>query len=108
MKNPIIISLVIILSGAILFSCSRSTEKKIAGTWKVEDVKFDAGSPIDPDQLESSKESAKAVRYELLEDKKAKVHVGMTLLEGTWIFKETEAGVYMVFTGSSDTVLLGR
>jgi hypothetical protein len=84
-------------------------EKKIAGTWKVEDVKFDTGiKPIDPAQLEASKESAKSVSYELLEDKTAKVHVGSTVLEGNWTYKEAEAGVYMAFTGSFDTVLLGR
>jgi hypothetical protein len=108
MKNRILITLVILLSGTILFSCSTSIEKKIAGTWKVEDVKFDANVPIDPAKLESSKESAKSVNYELLEDYSAKVHVGMTVLEGKWTYKEAEAGVYMVFTGSVDTVLLGR
>jgi hypothetical protein len=108
MKNSLSISLIILLSAALLFSCSKSIEKKIAGTWKVEDVKFDTGKPIDPAQLESSKESAKAVSYELLEDKTAKIHVGSTVLEGNWTYKEAEAGVYMAFTGSFDTVLLGR
>jgi hypothetical protein len=108
MKKHIIISLVIVLSGAILFSCSKSIEKKISGTWKVEDVKFDSSRPLDPAQLSSSKESAKSVSYELLEDKTAKIHVGSTILEGNWTYKEAEAGVYMAFTGSFDTVLLGR
>jgi hypothetical protein len=108
MKNRILISLVILISGTILFSCSKSIEKRIAGTWKVEDVKFDANVPIDPAKLEASRESAKSLSYELLEDYTAKVHAGMTVLEGTWAYKEAEAGVYMVFTGSVDTVLLGR
>jgi len=108
MKNSLSISLIVILSAAFLFSCSRSPEKKIAGTWKVEDVKFETIKEIPQAQLESSKESAKAVSYELLEDKTAKIHVGSTVLEGNWTYKEAEAGVYMAFTGSFDTVLLGR
>jgi hypothetical protein len=108
MKNRIIISLIIVFAGIVLFSCSKSVEKKIAGTWKVEDVRFNSAVPMDPAQMESSKESAKSVSYELLEDHTARVHAGMTILEGNWKYKEAEAGVYMVFTGSFDTVLLGR
>lgn len=108
MKNRVLLFLVILLSGIIFFSCSKSIEKKIAGIWKVEDVKFNSSVPIDPAQLESSKESAKLVSYELLEDYTAKVHAGSSVLEGNWKYKEAEAGVYMVFTGSFDTVLLGR
>ena len=108
MQNRIIIFFVIILSGVILFSCSKSIEKKLAGIWKVEDVKFNTSIPMNPDQLESSKESAKTVSYELMEDYTAKVHAGFSILEGNWIYKEAEAGVYMVFKGSFDTVLLGR
>lgn len=106
-KRPFFI-LIILISAALLFSCSKSIEKKIAGTWKVEDVKFTTKTPVDPAQLEASKESAKSVSYELLEDYTAKVHVGVTVLEGNWKYKEAEAGVYMAFTGSFDTVLLGR
>jgi len=108
MQNRIIIFFVIILSGAILVSCSKSIEKKLAGIWKVEDVNFNTSIPMNPDQLESSKESAKTVSYELMEDYTAKVHAGFSILEGNWIYKEAEAGVYMVFKGSFDTVLLGR
>jgi hypothetical protein len=108
MQNRIIISLVIVFTGVILFSCSKSIEKKIAGTWKVEDVKFDTSLPIDPSELAASKESAKTVSYELIDDFSAKVHAGKTVLEGNWTYKEAESGVYMSFTGSFDTVLLGR
>jgi hypothetical protein len=107
MKNRIIFSLAILLAGALLFSCSKSIEKKLAGTWKVEDVKFDSKRPMDAAQQESSKASAKTVTYELLEDKTAKIHVGSTVLEGNWTYKEAEANVYMAFTGSFDTILLG-
>jgi hypothetical protein len=76
--------------------------------WKVEDVQFNTSLPVDPGQLESSKESAKSISYELLEDYTAKVHAGFSVLEGNWIFKETESSVYMVFSGTFDTILLGR
>ena len=108
MKSRLLITLAILISGTILFSCSRSIEKKIAGTWKVEDVKFDTKLSLSPAQLENSRASAKEVSYELLEDYSAKVHVGKTVLEGTWTYREAEAGIYMAFKGSSDTVLLGR
>jgi hypothetical protein len=108
MKNRIIITLAILISGTLFFSCSKSIEKKMAGTWKVEDVKFNSARPMDPAQVESSKNSAKAVSYELLEDYSAKVHVGSTVFEGTWSYKEAEAGIYMAFKGSFDTVLLGK
>jgi hypothetical protein len=108
MRKRVIVSFIILFAGILLFSCSRSIEKKIAGIWKVEDVQFDSKMPMDPAQLAASKESAKSVSYELLEDYTAKVHAGSTVLEGNWTYKEAEAGVYMSFTGSFDTVLLGR
>jgi hypothetical protein len=108
MKNTISIILIVTLAAALIAGCSKSIEKKITGTWKVEDVKFDASGPVDQAKLNASKESAKNVSYELLEDKSAKIHVGTTMLEGTWTFKEAEAGIYMAFKGSFDTVLLGK
>lgn len=76
--------------------------------WKVEDVQFKTNLPIDPGTLEASKESQKAISYELLEDFTAKVHAGFSILEGNWIFKESESSVYMIFSGTFDTILLGR
>ena len=108
MKKSLSYILIVFISATLFYSCSRSIEKKVAGTWKVEDVKFETSMQMNPAQLESSKESAKAVSYELLEDKTAKIHVGSTVFEGNWTYKEAEAGVYMAFTGSFDTVLLGR
>jgi hypothetical protein len=108
MKKQVILSLIIFISITLLISCSRPIEKKLAGLWKVEDVKFDTRLPIDQGTLDASKESAKAVSYELLEDFTAKIHVGSTVLDGNWAYKEAEAGVYMIFSGSFDTVLLGR
>ncbi len=108
MSKRLVLYAAIIVAAMMLFSCSKSPEKKIVGTWKVEDVKFENAGQMDPAQLEASKESAKSVSYELLEDKTAKIHAGSTVLEGNWTFKEAEAGVYMAFTGSFDTVLLGR
>jgi hypothetical protein len=108
MKNRIVIALSILFAATLILSCSKSIEKKIAGTWKVEDVKFDTNMPIDQAKLDASKESAKAVSYELLEDNSAKIHVGKTVLEGTWSYKAAEAGIYMAFKGSTDTVLLGK
>jgi len=107
MKNKVIAYLVIILSGILLFGCSQSEEEKLAGTWKVEDVKFDSTVPMAEDQVNSAKESAKSVSYVLKEDLTAKVHVGNTILEGNWEYREPEAGVYMSFSDSFDTVLLG-
>jgi len=108
MKIPIRFALLILLACFFLLSCSRSVEKKLSGTWKVEDVQFETTQPMDPAKLEASKESAKSVSYELLKDKTARIHAGKTVLEGNWTYKEAEAGVYMAFKGSSDTVLLGR
>jgi hypothetical protein len=108
MKNCVLFSLIIIISGALLFSCTKPIQKRLAGMWKVEDVQFNTSLPVDPGQLESSKESAKSISYELLEDYTAKVHAGFSVLEGNWIFKETESSVYMVFSGTFDTILLGR
>jgi hypothetical protein len=108
MKKSVLFSLVIAFTGTILFGCSRSIEKKLEGTWKAEDVKFESSEPLDPAQIESSKESAKAISYELLEDNTAKIHAGSSVLEGNWIYKADKTSVYMVFSGTFDTVLLGR
>lgn len=108
MKNRVFVSLMILLSGLILFSCSKSVKQKLAGVWKVEDVKFGGSGQLDPAQTQSSIESQKAINYELLDDNTAKVHAGFADLEGTWIYKEAESSVYMVFSGTSDTILLGR
>jgi hypothetical protein len=80
----------------------------MAGIWKVEDVKFETSMPLNPAQVESSKESAKTISYELLENYTAKIHAGSSVLEGNWIYKEAKSSVYMVFSGTLDTILLGR
>jgi hypothetical protein len=108
MKRRLIFSFTILISVAFLSSCSKPIEKKLAGMWKVEDVKFNSSVPMDPAQVESSKESQKAISYELLEDYTAKIHAGFSELDGNWIYKESKSSVYMVFTGTFDTILLGR
>jgi len=108
MRKSLSIIIISFLLAVFFVSCSRAPEKKIAGTWKVEDVKFETTRQLDPAQIESSKEIAKSVSYELLEDKTAKIHAGTTVLDGSWTYKEAEKGVYMAFSGSFDTVLLGR
>lgn len=108
MKKSLFFSLIILISATFLFSCSKSIEKKIAGIWKVEDVTFESSEQLDQAQIESSKESAKAISYELLEDYTARIHAGSSVLEGNWIYKEAKSSVYMVFSGTFDTVLLGK
>ena len=108
MKSRQYVFFLILISGALMFSCSKSIEKKLAGIWKVEDVKFESSEQLDQAQIEASKESAKAISYELLEDYTAKIHAGSSVLEGNWIYKEAKSSVYMVFSGTLDTVLLGR
>jgi hypothetical protein len=109
MKNTTVISvalLAILLSIGI--SCSRPIEKKLAGTWKVEDVRFETQLQIDPKFLEESKESQKTISYELLEDYSAKINAGFSTFEGSWVFRENDKSVHMVFSGTFDTILLGR
>ena len=108
MKKNLLFSLIILIYATLLFSCSKSIEKKISGIWQVEDVKFDSSMPLDQAQVESSKESAKSISYELLEDHSAKIHAGSSVLAGSWTYKEAQSGVYMVFSGTFDTILLGR
>lgn len=108
MKSKLSVILIFILSIVFIAGCSKSPEQKIAGTWKVEDVKFESSGPTDQAQLNASKESAKMVSYELLEDKTARIHAGTTVLEGTWSYKPEEAGVYMSFKDSYQTSLLGK
>jgi hypothetical protein len=108
MKKVVIFTLIAFASSVLFFSCSQSPEKKIAGTWKVEDVKLDSPKPVDPQQVADTKKSSQQISYELHEDKTAKIHAGTTILEGTWEYREAEKGVYMSFKGSFDTSLLGR
>jgi hypothetical protein len=108
MKRILSFGLGILFSGILLLNCTPSVEKKLAGTWKVEDVKFDSQRPMDPAQAESAKKSAQEVSYELMKDFNAKIVVGSTVLEGRWTYKKAEEGVYMVFKNSTDTVLIGR
>lgn len=108
MKKSLLFSLIILISASLLFSCTKSIEKKIEGIWKVQDVTFESTVQMDQAQIESSRESAKSISYELLEDNTAKIHAGSSVLEGNWIYKEAKSSVYMVFSGTFDTILLGR
>ncbi len=108
MKRNLSAILIIILSIVFIAGCSKTPEQKIAGTWKVEDVKFESVKPVDQQQVEASKKSAQQVSYELLEDKTAKIRAGSTIMEGTWSYKAEEAGVYMSFKDSYQTSLLGK
>ena len=92
----------------ILGGCSKPIEKRLAGTWKVEDVQFKSQLPLDPALMQSSEESQKTISYELLENDTAIVHAGYSTFTGIWVYKEADQSVYMVFSGTFDTILLGK
>jgi hypothetical protein len=91
-----------------MYSCSKPIEKKLAGTWKVIDVQFQTDLQIDQRFLDESRESQKSISYDLLEDYTAKIHAGFSTFEGNWIYQESNKSVYMVFSGTFDTILVGR
>ena len=105
LKSSIII---IFLITFFISSCNKPIQKRLAGTWKVEDVQFKSSIPMDPAMQQSSEESQKTISYELLENDTAKVHAGYSTFTGTWVYKEAEKSVYMVFSGTFDTILLGK
>lgn len=108
MKTRFLLFVFFSISGLIIVSCSRPIQKKLAGTWKVEDVQFKTSIPMDPAVQKSSEESQKTISYELLENDTARVRAGYSTFTGTWIYKETDQSVYMVFSGTFDTILLGK
>jgi hypothetical protein len=108
MSNRIFSFSIFILSLALLFSCTKPIHKKLTGTWKVEDVQFNSAVPIDPLILQSSEESQKTISYELQENDTARIHAGYSTFTGIWVFKESDQSVYMVFSGTFDTILLGK
>ena len=100
--------LIIFLITFFISSCNKPIQKRLAGTWKVEDVQFKSSIPMDPAMQQSSEESQKTISYELLENDTAKVHAGYSTFTGIWVYKEAEKSVYMVFSGTFDTILLGK
>lgn len=93
----------------ILVACSRPIEKKLAGTWKVEDLQYKSEMPLDPEMMAQSKEAQKGVSIELLEDGTAKIIAGQfSTINGNWLYKEKDNSVYMVFQGTRDTVVFGK
>jgi len=63
---------------------------------------------MDPAIQQSSEASQKTISYELLENDTARVRAGYSTFIGTWIYKEADKSVYMVFSGTFDTILLGK
>lgn len=108
MKIRALIHFLFLLSALLLISCSQPIKKKLIGIWKVEDVQFNTSVPMDPAMQQSSEESQKSIRYELMENDTARVRAGYSTFTGTWIYKESDQSVYMVFSGTFDTVLLGK
>jgi hypothetical protein len=108
MKNNLLSFIIFILSSFLIISCSKPIEKKLAGIWKVEDVQFKTSIPMDPAIQQSSEASQKTISYELLENDTARVRAGYSTFIGTWIYKEADKSVYMVFSGTFDTILLGK
>ena len=100
--------ILLLLASLILLSCSKPIQKRLAGTWKVEDVQFNSAVPMDPAVLQASEESQKTISYELMENDTAMVHAGYSTFTGTWVYKEVDQSVYMVFSGTFDTILLGK
>jgi hypothetical protein len=109
MKYSFFSTLIIISTVFIIAGCSKPIKERLAGTWKVEDVQFKTSVPMDPMIQQASEESQKSISYELLESDTAKIHAGkFTTLTGIWVYKEADQSVYMVFTGTFDTILLGK
>jgi hypothetical protein len=108
MRNNAILFFTLLITALIIQSCSKPIEKRLAGTWKVEDVEFKTNVPIDPMVLQSSEESQKSLSYELLENDTAKIHAGFSTFTGIWVYREADQSVYMAFAGTFDTILLGK
>jgi hypothetical protein len=108
MSKYAILFIAFLLSAFIIQSCGRPIEKRLAGTWKVEDVQFKTSVPMDPAVQQQSEESQKTISYELMENDTARVKAGYSTFTGTWIYKEADKSIYMVFEGTFDTILLGK
>lgn len=100
---PAVVLLVILAS-----ACSKTLEQKVAGIWRIEDVKVDAAPGlIDMAGMEETIKSQKEILYELHEDHVMKVKTGSVSIEGSWSYNSVDQGIYVVFEGSYDTTLLG-
>lgn len=92
----------------LVTACTKTTEQKVAGIWRIEDVKVDAApGVIDMVNMDQTIKSQKEILYELHEDHVMKVKTGSVSLEGSWTFNQADNGIYVVFNGSFDTTLLG-
>lgn len=102
-------SFIMLFATAIIFSgCSKPIEKKLAGTWQVEDMLFKADFPLDETVMAASEESQKSIIFELREDYSARVVAGtFSSFDANWIYKESENAVFVIFAGTADTIPLG-
>jgi hypothetical protein len=43
-----------------------------------------------------------------MENDTARIRAGYSTFTGTWVYKNSDQSVYMVFSGTLDTILLGK
>lgn len=94
----------------LLSACSLSVEKKIPGAWRVEDVNFVAEDPafLDSASIARTIKDQKAILYELNADHSMKIRTGSSTIDGSWMYNKEDKGVYVIFSGTLDNLLLGK
>ena len=96
------------MSLTIMMSCSKPVEKKIPGTWKVDDVAYvDASSQFDLDALKATADQQKTLKFILKKNDSMEVLTGFSTFKGKWFYNKELKTVSIVYEGSPDTLLMG-
>ena len=101
MKTRIVFTVFIALTIVLIYACSGTTEKDVAGTWKPADIKIDADTTIaGPEQIGAMERLEKSVYFVLNEDMSMQAFTSGLSINGTWSFNADSGYVYVRFEGN--------
>ena len=75
----------------------------------MENVSYLAADPaiMDSASIARTIRDQKAILYELYEDHSMKIRTGSSTIEGSWMYNKEDKGVYVIFAGTLENLLLG-
>jgi hypothetical protein len=109
MKSKILPAILILgMLTLIISSCGRM-EKKIIGTWLIEDITIEGDTTLlNAQQHIDAIEEQKDLRFELKPDSLLSIYTGSVEIPGLWYYKRRGRQVYILLEGNTTPAPLGR
>jgi hypothetical protein len=110
MKNKVFLLIIILGLGSLwITGCSGRMEKKVIGTWLIEDIEIKGDTTsLDAKQYQKAIEDQKDLRFELKPDSMISIYTGSSEITGHWYYLKRSKQFFVHLEGNTAPTPLGR